>query len=88
MLTPARKAKSRWRGSPGTKGSIGWPSGRMAQAPAISLDVIRIDDTPSPARAGRLLSSSVSAGSASTQSWPEVKRPGKSRSKKKVLVST
>src|SRR5271168_2814552 len=34
ILTPARNANSRWRGSPGTSGSIGWPSGRVAQAPA------------------------------------------------------
>ena len=39
-----------------------------------------IEETPSPARAGRLLSSACSSavGSASTQSWPELKRPGKS----------
>ena len=38
-----------------------------------------IDDTPSPARAGRLAgSSSSAAASASTQSWPVLKRPGKS----------
>ena len=54
MLTPARKANSRWRGSPGTSGSIGWPSGRIAQAPARSFEVIRIEETPSPARAGRV----------------------------------
>src|SRR5665213_250089 len=60
----------------------------MAQAPAKSFEVISIEDTPSPARTGRSGSSSVSAGSASTQSWPLVKRPGKSRSRKKVLVST
>ena len=49
-----------------------------------------IEETPSPARAGRLLSSACSSavGSASTQSWPELKRPGKSRSRKNVLVST
>ena len=45
-----------------------------------SFEVMMIEDTPSPARAGRLLSSSSSlaVGSASTQSWPELKRPGKS----------
>src|SRR5579871_3303335 len=53
MLTPARKANSRWRGSPGDIGSIGWPSGRMAQAPARSFEVMMIGDTPSPPRAGR-----------------------------------
>jgi hypothetical protein len=53
----------------------------MAQAPARSFEVIRIDDTPSPARAGRFACSSSSVGSASTQSRPEVKRPGKSRSR-------
>ena len=49
-----------------------------------------IEETPSPARAGRLLSSSCSSavGSASTQSWPALKRPGKSCSRKNVLVST
>ena len=49
-----------------------------------------MEETPSPARAGRLLSSACSSavGSASTQSWPELKRPGKSFSRKKVLVST
>src|SRR5665213_570935 len=60
----------------------------MAQAPAKSFEVISIEDTPSPARTGRSGSSAVAAGSASTQSWPLVKRPGKSRSRKKVLVST
>jgi hypothetical protein len=55
-----------------------WPSGRIAQAPAKSFDVMMIDETPSPARAGRLGSSSLAAAVASTQSWPEAKRPGKS----------
>src|SRR6266704_1302877 len=50
MLTPARNANSRWRGSPGTSGSIGWPSGRMAHAPARSFEVMRMEETPSPAR--------------------------------------
>jgi len=89
-LTPARKANSRWRGSPGTMGSIGWLSGRMAQAPAMSFEVMMMEDTPSPARAGRCESSSFSSsvGIASTQVCPELKRPGKSCSRKNVLVST
>ena len=67
MLTPARKANSRWRGSAETSGSIACPSWRIAQAPAKSFEVIRIEDTPSPARAGRLAgSSSFAAGIAST----------------------
>ena len=60
MLTPERNANSRWRGSPGTIGSMAWPSWRVAQAPARSFEVMMMEDTPSPARAGRLLSSSVS----------------------------
>src|SRR5882672_9164246 len=56
MLTPARKAKSRCRGSPGTSGSIAWPSLRVAQAPAKSFEVMMMEETPSPARAGRLVS--------------------------------
>src|SRR5436853_82994 len=53
MFTPARKANSRWRGSPGTKGNIGCPSARIAQAPAKSLEVIKTGETPSPQRLGR-----------------------------------
>src|SRR5262249_42052251 len=82
MLPPARNANSRWRGSAETSGSMAWPSWRIAQAPAKSFEVMMIDDTPSPARAGRASgSSSVLAASASTQSWPELKRPGKSFSR-------
>src|ERR1700724_1827478 len=53
MLTPARKANSRCRGSPGVSGSIGWPSGRIAQGPARSLEAMMIGDTPSPPGARR-----------------------------------
>ena len=67
MLTPARNANSRWRGSPGTSGSVGAPSGRVAQAPARSFDVMMIDDTPSPPRAGRLVSCSSSSRSGFAQ---------------------
>ena len=55
---------------------------RVAQAPARSFDVMMMEETPSPARAGRFDSvSSLSAGSASTQSGPVLKRPGKSFSR-------
>src|SRR5260370_1066898 len=53
MLTPARKANSRWRNSPGLSGSIGWPSGRSAQAPERSFEGMMIGETPSPPCAGR-----------------------------------
>src|SRR4029078_945448 len=62
MLTPARKANSRSRGSPGTSGSIAWPSLRVAQAPAKSFELMMMEETPSPARAGRLLTSALVAG--------------------------
>src|SRR5580704_16294424 len=32
MLTPARNASSRWRGSPSTIGSMDWPSDAVAAA--------------------------------------------------------
>ena len=55
---------------------------RVAQAPARSFEVMMIGETPSPPRAGReAASSSSSRGSVSTQVWPELKRPGKSRSR-------
>src|SRR5213594_133949 len=59
MLTPARNANSRWRASPPVTGSMGWPSGRIAQAPARSFEVMMIEETPSPARAGRFSASST-----------------------------
>ena len=63
-------------------GSIGWPSLRIAQAPARSFEVIMIGETPSPPRAGRSAASSSSTrGSVSTQVCPDVKRPGKSRNR-------
>jgi len=57
MLTPARNANSRWRGSPAPSAASAALLS-CAQAPARSFDVIRIDDTPSPPRAGRSGSSS------------------------------
>ena len=63
-------------------GSMAWPSGRIAQAPARSFEVMMMGETPSPPRAGReAASSSSSRGSASTQVWPLTKRPGKSRNR-------
>src|SRR5262249_16225013 len=63
MLTPARNANSRWRGSAETSGSMAWPSWRIAQAPAKSFDVMMIDDTPSPPPPGPLAASPPLAGS-------------------------
>src|SRR5215813_14216941 len=40
MLTPARNANSRWRGSAETSGSMAWPSWRIAQAG----EIVRRDD--------------------------------------------
>src|ERR671929_101173 len=53
MLTPPRKAISRWRGSAPTSGYIGSPERPTAQAAARSFEVMMMGDTPSPARARR-----------------------------------
>ena len=54
MLTPARKAYSRCVSSGGTVGSSGVSLSSTAHAPAKSLAVIRIGETPSAAAAGLL----------------------------------
>ena len=59
----------------------------MAQAPAKSLAVIMIGDTPSPVRTGRF-SVLLASSEASTQSGLPLKRPGNSGRMKKDFVST
>ena len=62
-------------------GSIGWPSGRIAQAPARSFEVMMIGDAVAAARRPRGCIVVLLARQVSTQVWPELKRPGKSRSR-------
>ena len=89
MFTPARKASSRWRGSPATMATS---PGRRADRPGAG-EIVGGDDDRRNAIAGagrpaRLPCSSLAGGNASTHNWPVSKRPGKSRSRKNVFVRT
>jgi hypothetical protein len=88
ILTPARKANSRCRGSPGTSGNEAWLSGRVAQAPARSLDVISTEETLSPARAGRFVSVFIFRRRRFHPELPGIEAARKVAQQENVLVST